>query len=214
MSSRVALPIRTRLGALSVVYCAVVPAENINPIAGKRIAALARGARRRRDRRKRLGVRPLDAGASGGREHARQGRAAVRLPEQFNLDGLQSCCEQLLGRRLDKCSFRWRLLDRRQLAGPHLPAAGGLNVSSGDVRNLDGNMGVDGMSFCAAIGDWLGSLGLALRAAVSTPLQSDAADPGESVDPAADSSRRYGHSSPGYLTRNGLGSLEIGAADD
>jgi|GEM_PF-3871334 len=43
MSIRVALPIRTRPGALSVVYRAVVPAENINPIAGKRIAALARG---------------------------------------------------------------------------------------------------------------------------------------------------------------------------
>ncbi len=76
-------------------------------------------------------------------------------------------------------------------------------------------MGVDGKSFCAAIGDWLGSLGLVLRAAASTPLESDSADPGESeVDPAADASRRYGHSSPGYLTRNGLGSLEIGAADD
>lgn len=76
-------------------------------------------------------------------------------------------------------------------------------------------MGVDAKSFFAAIGDWLGSLGLALRAAVSTPLESDAADSGESaVDPAADTSRRYGHSSPGYLTRNGLGSLEIGAADD
>jgi hypothetical protein len=76
-------------------------------------------------------------------------------------------------------------------------------------------MGIDGKAFCAAIGDWLESLGLALRAAVSTPLESDAADPGESADgPAADGSRRYGHNSPGYLTRNGLGSLEVGAADD
>lgn len=76
-------------------------------------------------------------------------------------------------------------------------------------------MGVDGKSFCAAIGDWLGSLGLALRAAASTPLESDAADLGETVvDPTGGTSPRYGHSSPGYLTRNGLGSLEIGAADD
>lgn len=90
-----------------------------------------------------------------------------------------------------------------------------MNVSYGDVPKGDGNMSIDGKAFCAAIGDWLGSLGLALRASVSTPLESDAADPGESaVDPAADASRRYGHSSPGYLTRNGLGSLEIGAADD
>jgi len=90
-----------------------------------------------------------------------------------------------------------------------------LNVSYGDVPNGDGKMGIDSKALCAVIGDWLGSVGLALRAAVSTPLESDAADPGESADgPAADGSRRYGHSSPGYLTRNGLGSLEIGAADD
>lgn len=90
-----------------------------------------------------------------------------------------------------------------------------MNVSSGDVPNGDGKMGMDGKAIWAAIGDLLGSLGLALRAAASTPLESDAADTGESaVDPAANASRRYGHSSPGYLTRNGLGSLEIGAADD
>ena len=90
-----------------------------------------------------------------------------------------------------------------------------MNVSYGDVPKEDGMMIIDSKAFCAAIGDWLGSLGLALRAAVSTPLESDAADLGErALDAAADSSRRYGHSSPGFLTRNGLGSLEIGAADD
>lgn len=81
--------------------------------------------------------------------------------------------------------------------------------------NGKGKMGIDGKAFCAAIGDWIGRLGLALRVAVITPLESDAGDPGErALDAAADSSRPYGHSSPGFLTRNGLGSLEIGAADD
>ena len=104
---------------------------------------------------------------------------------------------------------------RRQPTGPDLPAAGSLTVSYGDVPKEDGKMSIDGKAFCAAIGDWLGSVGLALRAAVSTPLEWDAADPGErALNGAADSSRRYAHNSPGFLTRNGLGSLEIGAADD
>lgn len=76
-------------------------------------------------------------------------------------------------------------------------------------------MGIDGKAILAAIRDLLGSLSVALCAAASTPLESDTADTGDSaVDPAANASRWYGHSSPGYLTRNGLGSLEIGAADD
>lgn len=82
-------------------------------------------------------------------------------------------------------------------------------------------------SFFASVGDWLSGLGLALRAALSTPLESGPADPGErTVDPdfhgwlhgdpmvTGDPASRYHHGSPGYLTRNGLGSLEIGAADD
>jgi hypothetical protein len=82
-------------------------------------------------------------------------------------------------------------------------------------------------SLFASLGDWLGGLGVALRAALSTPLESGLADPGEkTVDPdfdgwlggdpmvTGDPASRYHHGSPGYLTRNGLGSLEIGAADD
>lgn len=82
-------------------------------------------------------------------------------------------------------------------------------------------------SFFASVGDWLSGLGLALRAALSTPLESGPADPGErTVDPdfdgwlhgdpmvTGDPASRYHHGSPGYITRNGLGSLEIGAADD
>lgn len=82
-------------------------------------------------------------------------------------------------------------------------------------------------SFFASVGDWLSGFGLALRAALSTPLESGPADPGErTVDPdfdgwlhgdpmvTGDPASRYHHGSPGYITRNGLGSLEIGAADD
>jgi 8-oxo-dGTP diphosphatase len=34
------------------------------------------------------------------------------LPEEFTLGELQSTCEELLGRRLDKSSFRRRLSER------------------------------------------------------------------------------------------------------
>lgn len=82
-------------------------------------------------------------------------------------------------------------------------------------------------SFFAPIGDWLGGLEVALRAALSTPLESGPADPGKrTADPdfdgwlhgdpmvTRDPASRYHHGSPGYLTGNGLDSLEIGAADD
>ena len=37
------------------------------------------------------------------------------LPTQFTLGELQACCEAILGRRLDKSSFRRRLDDRQLL---------------------------------------------------------------------------------------------------
>ena len=77
------------------------------------------------------------------------------------------------------------------------------------------------------MGDWLGGFGVALRAALSAPLESGPADPGEgTVDPdfdgwlhgdptvTRDPASRYRPATPGHLPRNGLGSLEIGAADD
>lgn len=88
-------------------------------------------------------------------------------------------------------------------------------------------MSIDSRSFFASIGDWLGGFGVALRAALSAPLESGPADPDErTVDPdfdawlhgdptvTQDPASRYHQGSPGHLTRNGLGSLEIGAADD
>jgi hypothetical protein len=72
--------------------------------------------------------------------------------------------------------------------------------------------------------DWCATLGLALRAALSSDVAS--ADADSRVDPdfegwlhndpmvTGNPASRYGDDAPGYLTRNGLGSLEIGAADD
>jgi 8-oxo-dGTP diphosphatase len=102
--------------ALSVVYRALVPAAQVQPIAGKRVEALA--------------WRPVDA-AVGDKgmafDHAaligqaidvtRAEVAALELPFEFlpggfTLGELQATCEQLLGHRLDKSSFRRKLADR------------------------------------------------------------------------------------------------------
>jgi 8-oxo-dGTP diphosphatase len=102
--------------ALSVVYRALVPAEQLEPSAGKRIEALA--------------WRPVED-AIGDKQlafdHAALIGQAVKvtreevealelpfefLPQEFTLGELQATCEHLLGRRLDKSSFRRRLSDR------------------------------------------------------------------------------------------------------
>lgn len=105
--------------ALSVVYRALVPAEKLDPSAGKRIEALA--------------WRPVEDAAGDKAlafDHAvliGQAVEATRaevdalelpfgfLPDEFTLGELQATCEQLLGRRLDKSSFRRRLADRHML---------------------------------------------------------------------------------------------------
>lgn len=76
--------------------------------------------------------------------------------------------------------------------------------------------------------DFLGNLGVQLRAALSTGItEDDRARKAESrVDPDFEGwlhgdpsvtknlASRYGDRTPGYITGNGLGSMEIGAADD
>ena len=120
--------------ALSVVYRALVPAEKLDPSAGKRIEALAW---------RRVEEAMEDKGLAFDRAALiRQAVVATRaevddlelpfgfLPEEFTLGELQSTCERLLGRRLDKSSFRRRLSERDILeplagatrGGPFRPA--------------------------------------------------------------------------------------------
>ena len=76
---------------------------------------------------------------------------------------------------------------------------------------------------------FLGSIGMQLRAALAVGLPSDDVPPRHDASIPADSADRevngsrdanrpsslgYCTESPGYLTRSGLGSLEIGAGDD
>jgi hypothetical protein len=89
-------------------------------------------------------------------------------------------------------------------------------------------MNEDRKSLLESLTGWVAALGVGLRAAFSSPIidESIAADAERQIDPDFDGwlrndpmvtgnpASRYGDDAPGYLTGNGLGSLEIGAADD
>jgi len=116
--------------ALSVVYRALTDAGEIKPVPGKRIQDLA--------------WRPADEAAADKSlafDHAQLIERAVIatrnevqrlelpvgfLPEQFTLGELQALCEQLLGHRLDKASFRRRLADRALV----VPVAGAMRTGA------------------------------------------------------------------------------------
>lgn len=105
--------------ALSLVYRALLPSDLLAPSPGKRIEALA--------------WRSVEAAAADkglAFDHAALIEKAVEatraevdaldlpfgfLPDTFTLGELQASCEQLLGRRLDKSSFRRRLAYRDSL---------------------------------------------------------------------------------------------------
>jgi 8-oxo-dGTP diphosphatase len=102
--------------ALSIVYRALVDASSFDPSAGKRVEALAW-----RPADKVLLDRGLAFDHADLIEHAvRVTRREVReldlprgfVPGSFTLGELQALCEQLLGERLDKSSFRRKLADR------------------------------------------------------------------------------------------------------
>lgn len=83
-------------------------------------------------------------------------------------------------------------------------------------------------SLVSAFRDWIAFLGQGLGRPLiaETGKGSDTGEPEASIDPAfqgwlrsdpmvtGNPASRYGDDSPGRLTSNGLGSLEIGAADD
>jgi ADP-ribose pyrophosphatase YjhB (NUDIX family) len=120
--------------ALSIVFRAFVVAEELVPVAGKRVEALE--------------WRQADAASADIRlafDHHRLVARAIEaareeidaldlpfplLPKQFTLGELQTACEEVLGRPLDKSSFRRRLADRdllepvegAQRTGPFRPA--------------------------------------------------------------------------------------------
>jgi 8-oxo-dGTP diphosphatase len=102
--------------ALSIVYRALVDASAFDPSAGKRVEALTW-----RPADKVLQDRGLAFDHADVIQHAvSETRREVReldlprgfVPGSFTLGELQALCEQLLGERLDKSSFRRKLADR------------------------------------------------------------------------------------------------------
>ena len=106
--------------SLSVVYRAFAPMQDLDPKAGKRLEALRWAT-----------VEDAMADTALAFDHqsiisqaVTELRAEVdrldlpfnALPDEFTLGELQSACEVLLGRALDKSSFRRRLDDRQTLA--------------------------------------------------------------------------------------------------
>jgi len=89
-------------------------------------------------------------------------------------------------------------------------------------------MNEDRKSLLESLARWIAELGVGLRAAFSSPIvdESIAADAERQIDPdfegwlhgdpmvTKNPASRYGDRTPGYITGNGLGSMEIGAADD
>jgi hypothetical protein len=83
-------------------------------------------------------------------------------------------------------------------------------------------------SLCEYFIDWVLFLGVNVRAAIASPLLDEAAVVDEKIHVDPDFERwldgdlmvlgsaasRYRSQAPGYLTSNGRGSLEIGAAED
>lgn len=102
--------------ALSVVYRALIPEEKLKPSAGKRVEALAWRPAATAARDKTLAFDDaalIDQAVKATRAEVEALELpAGFLPEAFTLGELQTVCEQLLGRRLDKSSFRRRLADR------------------------------------------------------------------------------------------------------
>ena len=89
-------------------------------------------------------------------------------------------------------------------------------------------MNLDANSFREAVTNWFSTLWIGVRAALSTAAEPDHASAGTDcdVDPdfegwvrndpmvTGNPAGRYRSQPPGYLTSNGRGSLEIGAAED
>jgi ADP-ribose pyrophosphatase YjhB (NUDIX family) len=120
--------------ALSVVYRALIPAVAIAPKAGKRLEAIRWTPVDEAVSDERLAFDHHDliksaADATRG-EIERLELPFEFLPEQFTLGELQATCEAILGKRLDKSSFRRRLHERQLLqpvrgemrTGPFRPA--------------------------------------------------------------------------------------------
>ena len=102
--------------ALSVVYRALIPIESIAPQPGKRIEEIRWVALSELDQAGEMAFDHHDlisTAMTATQNEADELKLPVGfLPDTFTLTELQSLCEQLAGRTLDKSSFRRKLRDR------------------------------------------------------------------------------------------------------
>ena len=120
--------------ALSIAYRALIPLAAIEPKPGKRLDAVEWVPVRQAETDRALAFDHADlvrhAAQAARDEIDRLELPYDFLPDRFTLGELQACCESILGRRLDKSSFRRRLDDRELLdvvdgemrTGPFRPA--------------------------------------------------------------------------------------------
>lgn len=117
--------------ALAVVYRALVPFDLFAPVAGKRLDGLrwvpvddaATDTQIAFDHASLVGL----AAAATRQEFEELRLPAELLPDTFTLGELQSLCEQVLGRPLDKSSFRRKLADRGLVEPVEGEVRGGAN---------------------------------------------------------------------------------------
>lgn len=102
--------------ALSIAYRALLPLASVNATAGKRLDALRWTPVDTAMNDDTLSFdHPMLIGEATGATRHEIDQLELPfgfLPDKFTLGELQEICEQLLGRRLDKSSFRRRLDDR------------------------------------------------------------------------------------------------------
>lgn len=102
--------------ALSVVYRALIPIESIAPQPGKRIEEIRWVSLSELDREGEMAFDHHDlisTAITATQNEAEELNLPIGfLPDTFTLTELQSLCEQLAGRALDKSSFRRKLKDR------------------------------------------------------------------------------------------------------
>lgn len=117
--------------ALSVVYRALVWVNEVQPLAGKRMSGLAWRPvdQATTDQALAFDHRDLIAMAA---QQTRDEVDALQLPagfvpDAFTLGELQAMCEGILGRGLDKSSFRRKLHDRRLVRPVEGALKGGAN---------------------------------------------------------------------------------------
>ena len=101
---------------LAIVYRALVPLEALDPKAGKRLSELRWAPVDEAARDERLAFDHAElVGAAAAATRAEIERLDLPfgfMPQKFTLGELQALCEAMLGRHLDKSSFRRRLEDR------------------------------------------------------------------------------------------------------